>query len=227
VAGLWCVGDAVKVYGNGGTQACAETAKLVSDADPIGARRNRPAGPGAAGSFVITVRQYREPARRSARLSRRPAAPRVSQHPGCLRQCDRSRARRQPCGPGARDRRAARLQRGRQIDAAQGDVGPLYTEEGVLESGSIRFRGSEMQHMRPDEVVRRGIVQVPGRPSRLRLADSRRKPPDGRFRQIRGLIPAASSIKSSSYSLAWQSDAARWPATCRAGSSRCSPSDAR
>lgn len=32
VEGLWCVGDAVKVYGNGGTQACAETAKLVVDA---------------------------------------------------------------------------------------------------------------------------------------------------------------------------------------------------
>ena len=32
VEGLWCVGDAVKVYGNGGTQACAETAKLVADA---------------------------------------------------------------------------------------------------------------------------------------------------------------------------------------------------
>lgn len=31
VAGLWCVGDAVKEYGNGGTQACAETAKLVVD----------------------------------------------------------------------------------------------------------------------------------------------------------------------------------------------------
>lgn len=29
IAGLWCVGDAVKVYGNGGTQACAETAKLA------------------------------------------------------------------------------------------------------------------------------------------------------------------------------------------------------
>ncbi|MCA6121418.1 NAD(P)/FAD-dependent oxidoreductase [Bradyrhizobium sp. WSM 1704] len=32
VEGLWCVGDAVKQYGNGGTQACAETAKLVTDA---------------------------------------------------------------------------------------------------------------------------------------------------------------------------------------------------
>jgi phytoene dehydrogenase-like protein len=32
VKGLWCVGDAVKDYGNGGTQACAETAKLVVDA---------------------------------------------------------------------------------------------------------------------------------------------------------------------------------------------------
>ena len=31
VDGLWCVGDAVKVDGNGGTQACAETAKLVVD----------------------------------------------------------------------------------------------------------------------------------------------------------------------------------------------------
>ena len=29
VAGLWCVGDAVKDYGNGGTQACAESAKRV------------------------------------------------------------------------------------------------------------------------------------------------------------------------------------------------------
>ena len=29
VAGLWCVGDAVKTYGDGGTQACAETAKRV------------------------------------------------------------------------------------------------------------------------------------------------------------------------------------------------------
>jgi hypothetical protein len=32
IEGLWCVGDAVKQYGNGGTQACAETAKLVTDA---------------------------------------------------------------------------------------------------------------------------------------------------------------------------------------------------
>lgn len=31
VEGLYCVGDAVKEYGNGGTQACAETAKLVAD----------------------------------------------------------------------------------------------------------------------------------------------------------------------------------------------------
>lgn len=31
IEGLWGVGDAVKDYGNGGTQACAETAKLVVD----------------------------------------------------------------------------------------------------------------------------------------------------------------------------------------------------
>ena len=31
VTGLWCVGDAVKEYGNGGNQSFAETAKLVVD----------------------------------------------------------------------------------------------------------------------------------------------------------------------------------------------------
>lgn len=50
VPGLWCVGDAVKVYGNGGTQACAETAKLVVDEimvarAPAGAPRPEPALP--------------------------------------------------------------------------------------------------------------------------------------------------------------------------------------
>jgi phytoene desaturase len=40
---LWCVGDAVKQYGNGGTQACAETAKIVSDAI-LAARPRRSAG---------------------------------------------------------------------------------------------------------------------------------------------------------------------------------------
>ncbi|WP_158969703.1 phytoene desaturase family protein [Chachezhania sediminis] len=32
VAGLWCVGDAVKDYGNGGTQACAVSARIAVDA---------------------------------------------------------------------------------------------------------------------------------------------------------------------------------------------------
>jgi len=31
LANLWNVGDAVKQYANGGTTACAETAKLVVD----------------------------------------------------------------------------------------------------------------------------------------------------------------------------------------------------
>ncbi len=31
IDGLWCVGDAVKQYGNGGTQACAETREIVTD----------------------------------------------------------------------------------------------------------------------------------------------------------------------------------------------------
>ena len=39
--------------------------------------------------------------------------------------------------------------------------GILHTEEGVLEGGSIRFRGTEVHSLVPDELVRRGIVQVP------------------------------------------------------------------
>jgi hypothetical protein len=43
LANLWNVGDGVKEYANGGTTACAETAKLVVDAIverfPLGAVR--------------------------------------------------------------------------------------------------------------------------------------------------------------------------------------------
>ena len=39
--------------------------------------------------------------------------------------------------------------------------GILYTEEGVIENGSIRFRNEEVHRLAPDELVRRGIVQVP------------------------------------------------------------------
>src|SRR6202048_2960723 len=39
--------------------------------------------------------------------------------------------------------------------------GILYTEEGVLENGAIRFRNEEVHRLAPDELVRRGIVQVP------------------------------------------------------------------
>ncbi|WP_426435721.1 ABC transporter ATP-binding protein [Bradyrhizobium genosp. P] len=39
--------------------------------------------------------------------------------------------------------------------------GILYTEEGVIENGSIRFRGDDVHHLAPEELVRRGIVQVP------------------------------------------------------------------
>jgi branched-chain amino acid transport system ATP-binding protein len=39
--------------------------------------------------------------------------------------------------------------------------GILYTEEGVIENGVIRFRNEEVHRLAPDELVRRGIVQVP------------------------------------------------------------------
>ncbi|WP_454652561.1 ABC transporter ATP-binding protein [Bradyrhizobium liaoningense] len=39
--------------------------------------------------------------------------------------------------------------------------GILHTEEGELESGTISFRGESVHHLAADELVRRGIVQVP------------------------------------------------------------------
>jgi branched-chain amino acid transport system ATP-binding protein len=39
--------------------------------------------------------------------------------------------------------------------------GILYTEEGVIENGIIRFRDQDVHRLAPDELVRRGIVQVP------------------------------------------------------------------
>src|SRR3954447_6752934 len=42
--------------------------------------------------------------------------------------------------------------------------GILYTAEGVIESGTIRFRNEEVQGLAPDELVRRGIAGAAGRP---------------------------------------------------------------
>src|SRR5437762_4522499 len=39
--------------------------------------------------------------------------------------------------------------------------GILYAEEGVIENGSIRFRNEDVHQLAPDELVRRGVVQVP------------------------------------------------------------------
>jgi branched-chain amino acid transport system ATP-binding protein len=39
--------------------------------------------------------------------------------------------------------------------------GILYTEEGVIENGVIRFKNQDVHRLAPDELVRRGIVQVP------------------------------------------------------------------
>src|SRR6267378_3224850 len=39
--------------------------------------------------------------------------------------------------------------------------GILYTEEGAIENGAIRFRNEDVHRLAPDELVRRGIVQVP------------------------------------------------------------------
>src|SRR5260221_7209633 len=42
--------------------------------------------------------------------------------------------------------------------------GILYTEEGVIENGAIRFRDEEVHRLAPAEPGRRGIVQVPQGP---------------------------------------------------------------
>src|SRR6202789_4550391 len=39
--------------------------------------------------------------------------------------------------------------------------GILYTEEGMIENGAIRFRNQDVHGLAPDELVRSGIVQVP------------------------------------------------------------------
>jgi len=39
--------------------------------------------------------------------------------------------------------------------------GVLYTEEGEIENGSIHFRNRNIHELSPDEIVRRGVVQVP------------------------------------------------------------------
>ncbi len=39
--------------------------------------------------------------------------------------------------------------------------GILHAEEGVVENGSIRFGGADIHHAAADDIVRRGVVQVP------------------------------------------------------------------
>ncbi len=39
--------------------------------------------------------------------------------------------------------------------------GILYTEEGVIENGVVRFQNQDVHRLAPDQLVRRGIVQVP------------------------------------------------------------------
>ena len=39
--------------------------------------------------------------------------------------------------------------------------GVLYAEEGVVENGAVLFEGTDIGALHPDEIVRRGIVQVP------------------------------------------------------------------
>ena len=39
--------------------------------------------------------------------------------------------------------------------------GILHTEEGAIENGHILHNGAEIHHLAPDDIVRRGVVQVP------------------------------------------------------------------
>ena len=79
IDGLWCVGDAVKQYGNGGTQACAETAKIVTDA--ILAQRPRVPQAEPVVSAMPTTIPTKADRRRRAGSARSVMPARIPQHP--------------------------------------------------------------------------------------------------------------------------------------------------
>ena len=105
----------------------------------------------------------------------------------------------------------------------------LHAERGDVTKGSIVFDGDEVQELSPNELVRRGCIQVMegrqcfapshhrGKPAHRRLHPARRQGGDqARYRPGLFLFPAS-----------WPSGATRSPATPPAASSRCAPSAAR
>ena len=63
--------------------------------------------------------------------------------------------------PAGRHRRAAGRQRRRQVDDAEGDLQPACeSERGEVTKGSIEFKGERVDGLTPNDLVRRGCIQV-------------------------------------------------------------------
>ena len=105
--------------------------------------------------------------------------------------------------------------------------GILYTEEGVIENGSIRFRDEEVHRLAPDELVRRGIVQVPeGRRVFPALTIDENLQMGG-YTKATAEARDAAATRCLRCSRGCSNGATRSPATCPAASSRCWRSAAR
>ena len=124
-----------------------------------------------------------------------------------------------------RDRRPARHQRRRQVDAAQGHLRPGASPS----AARCTFKGEDVTSLPADVTTHRGISLMPGGKGvfptltvaeNLRLAVVAHPQGPGPRRGGQGRGRGRSSRSSSSAR-------ARWPATSPAASSRCSPSAAR
>lgn len=69
--------------------------------------------------------------------------------------------------------------------------GVLYAEDGAIENGSVHFRGEDLGPLRPDEIVRRGLIQGAGGSPHLRFAHGRGEFADRRLHGRNGACPRA------------------------------------
>ena len=155
--------------------------------------------------------------------------PRGQQHRGDLRSRDPGAEGRVAHGAARRHRRDPRRQRRRQDDDAEGDLEPARAERGEVTKGSIEFDGERVDRLSPNELVRRGCIQVmEGRHcfghltieenlltgAFTRARRQRRHPRD--IETIYDYFPRLQAAPQFA-----------WPATPPAASSRCAPSAGR
>jgi len=105
--------------------------------------------------------------------------------------------------------------------------GLLRTERGDVTKGSIEFQGESLHHRNPDEIVRRGVVQVmEGRHVFEHLTVEENlltaPTPGATATRSRAISPACTNTSPGS-----RSGAPSWPGIFPGASSRCWPSDGR